>query len=107
MNTPSRSNKKNFDLSRDASGPRTVKRQMELSVLSDRQLNAKFAKLLGWKIVNHKWWHDDIGDGPPLNYCKAYGRKWAEAWIVLLESGNKSREEALTSIDQLESGAYP
>lgn len=44
--------------------------QNYVTLLTDEQLNAKIAKILGWKANNHRsWWHDDYGDGPPPNYC--------------------------------------
>lgn len=51
-----------------------------LSSLSDAQLNVKLAKLTGWKLVEGKWWHDDLGDGPPVNYCEMLGREQSEHW---------------------------
>lgn len=49
--------------------------------LTDAQINFKVAKALGWHFKDHDWnsaWHDDLGDGPPMDYCKAFGRGIAE-----------------------------
>lgn len=56
---------------------------MALSALSDEQLNRKLAKLLGWKESvaagkERAWWHDNVGDGPPMDYCKQIGRQTTE-----------------------------
>lgn len=56
----------------------TVQGPMDLSVLSNEQLNVKFAKLMHWKWVNGKWWHDDLGDGPPSDYCALLSRELVE-----------------------------
>ncbi len=57
-----------------------------LESLTDEQLNTKFAKSIGWKLVNGKWWHDDIGDGPPMDCCKVFGR---DAVLILLRAKSK------------------
>lgn len=57
---------------------------MELSALSDEQINVKFAKLLRWKLVDGKWWHDDLGDGPPMNYCGQFGRSLVQEIVTNL-----------------------
>lgn len=60
------------------------RRREKLASLSEAQLNIKLAKFNGWKLVDGKWWHDDIGDGPPMNYCKALGRKLVQLLLSYL-----------------------
>lgn len=58
------------------------RRREILASLSEEQLNIKIAKWIGWKQVNGKWWHDDIGDGPPMDTCKVMGRSAVEAILL-------------------------
>jgi hypothetical protein len=66
----------------------------DLSVLSDEQLNVKLAKRMGWKLADGKWWHDDIGDGPPMDYCRTFNRKFAEEILKGLLFSHRSGSTA-------------
>ena len=70
----------------------SVATQKALAVLSPAQINVKLAKLTGWKFVNGSWWHDDYGDGPPIDFCAVLGRPQAEQWIAGIMRENRETE---------------
>lgn len=43
--------------------------------LCDEHLNRKIAEFIGWRFVNGKWWHDEIGDGPPQDLRQDFRAK--------------------------------
>jgi hypothetical protein len=72
--------------------------QMALSRLTEDQLNLKFAKLSGWKLNNGKWWHDDLGDGPPsLDYCAMIGRTDIELLLLSEHAPESDKASGVSS----------
>lgn len=79
----------------------------DLSTLSNEQLNVKLAKRNGWKLVDGKWWHDDVGDGPPPDACKVWGREWiVRALARDVEKTDESPSAAIAhAMDRIETVA--